>query len=402
MKPERSLPMSPEEAARAGKAAEKAFIRKILEEMIRIDSVNPTLCPGLGHGGEGALADHIGERLEELGCEVSFSELGPGRKNVLGRLPGSGRGGTLLLTSHLDTVGVSGMEAPFDPLERDGRLYGRGSCDAKGQIAAMLGAMRILRDSGFSLRGDLMFAGVCDEEDRSIGTESLSKELPADWAIVGEPTELQMVLAHRGFAWVDVETRGVAVHGSLPERGVDAVQHMGRVLAWVSETAERLKELQHPLLGHPRLHAGTISGGREYSTVPDVCRLTLELRTVGPESVELFRGWLEEFLRKCQEEDPSFKATYSLALERQPLLTDENNPLVKALDAAAEEVMGSKPKREVKGGWTDAALLAERMPVVIFGPGDPNCAHASVEWVPKYEVYSCAEILAATAARLLA
>ncbi len=394
--------MSTEERGRAGKVASREYIRNILKEMVRIDSVNPTLCPGLGHGGEGALAERIGERLAGLGCEVSFRELGPGRKNVLGKLRGGGGGKTLLLTSHLDTVGVTGMQAPFDPAERDDKLYGRGSCDAKGQLAAMMGAIRILRDSGASLRGDLTFAGVCDEEDRSVGTESLLQETPADWAIVGEPTELQMVLAHRGFAWVDVETRGVAVHGSLPERGVDAIQQMGRVLAWVSETVERLKELQHPLLGHPRLHAGTISGGREYSTVPDVCRLTLELRTIGPESVALFRGWLEEFIRKCQEEDPSFIATHSLVIERQPLLTDESNPLVKALDAAAEAVIGSKPRREVKGGWTDAALLAERMPVVIFGPGSPNCAHASVEWVPTDEVCSCAEVLAATAAKLLA
>jgi len=191
---------------------------KLLRDMIRINSVNPSLVSGAP--GEGEIADYLAGYMESCGLETRLEEVAPGRPNVVGVLRGSGGGRTLLLNGHMDTVGVEYMEIdPLDPVVREGRMYGRGAIDMKGGLASLMAAVKAVADRGEELRGDFVITAVCDEEYASIGTERIVEQVKADAAIVGEPTELQILVAHKGFAWIDIETKGRAAHGSAWELG---------------------------------------------------------------------------------------------------------------------------------------------------------------------------------------
>ena len=258
----------------------------LVRDLVAIDSVNPSLVPGAA--GEAQVADALASHMRYMGLDVHLQEVAPGRPNVIGVLNGVERGRSLMFCGHIDTVGVAGMEAPFDPIEREGRLYGRGAQDMKGGVAAMIDAARVARSRGWR-KGRLVIAAVVDEEYVSIGADALVGEWKADAAIVTEPTDLQIGVGHKGFAWATVETRGRAAHGSRPKDGRDAIMRMGRVL----NRLERLDcELQarspHPLIGTGSLHASIIEGGRELSSYPDGCRLQVERRTVPGESVQTF------------------------------------------------------------------------------------------------------------------
>ena len=198
----------------------------LLEELVSIDSVNPSLAPGAA--GEARVAAHIAGHMRRLGLDVHLQEVAPGRPNVIGVLDGSTPGPSIMFCGHTDTVGVEGMAAPFTPAIRDGRMYGRGSQDMKGGVAAMIDAARVARERGFA--GRLIIAAVIDEEYASLGADALVKEWRADAAVVTEPTDLQIGVGHKGFAWFELETRGRAAHGSRPSDGRDAIMRMGRVL----------------------------------------------------------------------------------------------------------------------------------------------------------------------------
>ncbi|MFN2420741.1 MAG: M20/M25/M40 family metallo-hydrolase, partial [Gemmatimonadota bacterium] len=218
---------------------DEGWLERTLADLIAIDSVNPTLVPG--GGGERAIAEHVAGLMRGLGMEVEVHEAAPGRASAVGRLRGAGTGRSLMLNGHLDTVGVDGMERPFEPHIEEGRLYGRGAYDMKGSLAACLAAVRTLVDSGTRLAGDLVIAAVADEEDTSIGTADVLKRSPTDGAIVTEPTELALGLAHKGFAWLEIETRGRAAHGSRWDLGIDANLGMGRVLAEIADLERDLR-----------------------------------------------------------------------------------------------------------------------------------------------------------------
>src|SRR6478672_5547042 len=199
----------------------------LLSDLVAIDSVNPSLVPGAA--GEAQIADAIDAHLRSLGLDVHRQEAAPGRPNVIGVLDGSEPGRTLMFCGHIDTVGVSGMPAPFIPVVRDGRLYGRGAQDMKAGVAAMIDAARVAQARGFR-KGRLVIAAVVDEEYASIGADALVRDWKADAAVVTEPTDLQIAVGHKGFAWAAIETRGRAAHGSRPTDGRDAILRMGRVL----------------------------------------------------------------------------------------------------------------------------------------------------------------------------
>src|SRR5687768_10595386 len=251
---------------------------RLLKDLVAIDSVNPSLVSGAR--GEAEIADAIARHLRGIGLDVEIQEAAPGRPNVIGVLEGRGRGRSLMLCGHVDTVGVEGMTAPFDPIERDGRLYGRGSQDMKGGVAAMIDAARVLADEGLPA-GRVIVAAVVDEEYASAGADALVSRWRADAAVVTEPTDLRIAIGHKGFAWFDVETRGRAAHGSRPLDGRDAILRMGRVLHALEQLDRRLQSAPpHPLMGTASLHASIIEGGRELSSYPDRCGLKLERRTI--------------------------------------------------------------------------------------------------------------------------
>jgi len=251
----------------------------LLKDLVAIDSVNPSLVPG--GAGEGAIAERIAADMRASGIDVRVSEAARGRPNVVGLLDSGRPGPALMLCGHSDTVGVEGMAAPFDPLVRDGKLFGRGAQDMKGGVAAILAAARRLAQSPAGLKGRVIVAIVADEEYASLGADAVVKEWTADAAVVAEPTDLAIGIGHKGFEWVLVETHGIAAHGSRPDDGVDAILMMGRVLGEL-DALERafMAGPPHSLLGRPSLHASLIGGGRELSTYPDRCTLSIERRTV--------------------------------------------------------------------------------------------------------------------------
>jgi acetylornithine deacetylase len=364
-------------------------VETLLGDLVAIDSTNPDLAPGAV--GEADLARFVAGWLEQAGLEVHLDEVRPGRPNVIGLARGTGGGRTLLLNGHLDTVSAGGMPLPHRPHVEDGRLYGRGAYDMKGGLAACMLAAAAARR--LALRGDVVVTGVMDEEYAGLGSLDVARRYQADGAIVAESTELQLIVAHKGFVWLEVETQGMAAHGSLPDLGVDAIAKMGPVLTAVEQLGRELNARPpHPRLGHGSLHASLIQGGLEPSTYPDRCRLTLERRTLPGESPAAVEAELQGMLNRLSRADPAFKATVRRTLDRAPLETPESAAIVPALSAAAAEVLGRRPELAGVPYWTDAASLwAAGIPSVVFGPTGTG-AHADEEWVDLESVRACAEI----------
>ena len=371
-------------------------VREVLSNLVGIESVNPDLVPG--GSGEEAIARHLAQSLQSAGLEVRLQELSPGRLNAIGVLKGSGAGRSLMLNGHLDTVGVAGMEAPFMPRIENGLLYGRGAQDMKGGVAAALVAVATLAREP-RLRGDVVFAGVADEEYKSAGTRALlASGVRADAAIVMEPTDLEVVTAHKGFAWAEIETLGRAAHGSRPEEGLDAIAFMGRVLVAIESLQESLNAGPgHALLGCGSIHASLISGGQELSSYPAQCRLNLERRLVPGEDGTTFNGELQGIITTLTEQDPRFQARITGGYWAQALETPRGTAIAQALARAAKSVMGHEAPFGTQSFWTDGALLSEAgIPSVLFGPGGAGL-HSASEYVRLDQVLQCAETLAACA-----
>ena len=366
----------------------------LLQEMISIPSINPDL--SASGTGESKIAAFLGEFMADNGLEVHYQEPQPGRKNVIGIWRGSGQGSSFMLNGHIDTVGVDGMSIdPFDPVLKEGKLYGRGSMDMKSGVAAQIMAVLALKESGFEPKGDIIIACVADEEYESIGTSALLEEFGADAAIVTEPTDLDMMLAHKGFVWSKIVVEGFAAHGSRPEVGVDAILHAGKVLAGLSELEEKiLPQKNHSLLGRGSLHASLIQGGTEMSIYPDRCELQVERRTLPGESMADVQEELDQLLAQIKQQTPNFQATAEAYLERHPLEISPQAPLVQQFQGAYENVLGKRPEPRGIGFWTDAALLSQAgIPTLIFGPAGKGL-HGAVEYVEWESVIETTAVLA--------
>lgn len=366
---------------------------ELLRDLVAIDSVNPSLVPGAR--GEADVARRIAAELKAIGLKVTVTEVAPGRPNVVGVLDGRAPGRALMLCGHIDTVGVAGMERPFEPVEREGRLYGRGAQDMKGGVAAMIGAARAIAESGGLASGRLVIAAVIDEEHASLGADALVATVRADAAVVTEPTDLDIAVAHKGFQWVTVETRGRAAHGSRPLEGRDAILRMGRVLASLEALDRRLQSGRaHPLLGAASLHASLITGGRELSSYPDQCALQIERRTLPGESDKAALDEARAILESIRRDDAEFEGSASLAFGRKPYEIDPTHPLPRMLaEAAAPSV--HPPRHVGMSFWTDAAILgAAGIPSVLFGPGGAGL-HSTEEYVRLGDVEICRDALVA-------
>jgi len=369
-----------------------------LADLVRIDSTNPELVPD--GAGEAEAAAYVADAMRALGLEVEVWAPEPGRPNVVGVWPGTGEGRSLMLNAHTDTVGVEGMEAPFTPRIEDGRMYGRGTQDMKGSLAAQLAAVRALQSAGIELAGDVIVAAVIDEEHKSRGTEAVVERYDADGAVVTEPTDLELALAHKGFAWIDVETRGRAAHGSRPDEGIDANVHMGRVLARLDRLEQELRAQDgHRLVGAPSLHAAQIEGGTASSVYAAHCRLRVERRIIPGESGAQARDEIQALLDALDAEDDAFDARCELAFSRRPFEVAADAMIATTVRSSAETVLGQAPPDVGQTFWTDAALLAEAgTETVVLGPvGDG--LHTTEEWVDLDSVVDLAEILARTAQR---
>jgi len=372
------------------------YARKTLTRLVQINSINPTLAPGAP--GEREIAGFVFESLESIGLTAQKFEPEPGRISVVGRLAGTGGGRSLMLNAHHDTVDVAGMAEPFSGALRDGRIYGRGSFDMKGSLAAGMAAAKALADSGVKLRGDVLVAAVADEEYGSLGTSDLLRHVKPDGAIVTEPTALEVCLAHKGYLWIDVEVTGRAAHGSKFQLGVDANMKMGQFLAKLSDLERDLRSRPpHPLVGPPSLHAAMLNGGSGLSTYAASCTLKIERRTIPGETEAQAVGEIQSIVDKLAAADPDFRATVRAFFVRDPFEVSPSAPIVQALDRAVERVRGKAPQHIGDTPWMDAALLqASGVETVVCGAAGTG-AHADVEWVDLESVIKLAEILAETA-----
>jgi acetylornithine deacetylase len=362
----------------------------LLRDLVAIDSVNPSLVPGAA--GELAMARRVADDMRASGLTVEIREAAPGRPNVVGTLEGRTPGRALMFCGHTDTVGVAGMTRPFEPDLRDGRLYGRGAQDMKGGVAAMLSAARVLAGQGLAA-GRLIVAAVVDEEHSSLGADALVLTHRADGAVVTEPTGLDVAIAHKGFQWVSVETRGRAAHGSRPAEGRDAILRMGRVLSAL-ETLDRRMQAgpSHPLLGTASLHASLIHGGRELSSYPDRAWLEFERRTLPGEPATAAYDDASAILDMLRAADPEFEADAKAAFGRDAYQIDPASPLPADLVRAATAV-GATPRLAGMTFWTDAAILGGAgIPSVLFGPGGAGL-HSTEEYVIVEDVCRCRDAL---------
>jgi acetylornithine deacetylase len=374
----------------------KRTLMKNLQTLISIPSVNPSLVPG--ESGEKKIARYLYHYLKSLGLKVFRQKACPGRSNIIGILKGKGGGRSLLLNGHMDTVGLSGME--IDPLKakhQGGRVYGRGSADMKSGIAAIISACETIRSAGIEPKGDVLVALVVDEEHKSIGTERFLDEFTADAAIVCEPTDLKIGIAHKGFIWGEVEISGKAAHGSRPEEGIDAIMKAGKLLVEIEHFARTvLQKKKHPLLGSPSLHASFIDGGRELSTYPDTCTIQLERRTIPGENHLVFEREMQKIIKQLHLKDRQFRATYKQLFHRPPFEISKKKKIVKILSRCYEHVLKSKSEYAGITWWMDSALFDQAgIPTLAFGPAGTGL-HGPRESVDFMSVSQTASILVET------
>lgn len=365
--------------------------------LVAVDSRNPSLVAGAP--GEHAVATRLAEVLSDWGCAVELQEVAPGRPNVIARI-GKRGGPSLMFNGHLDVVDVIGMtHAPFDPVEREGRIWGRGSSDMKAGVASMCAAAVRALDKG--LDGEVVIAAVVDEEYTSLGTRALiDRGIRTDAAIVTEPTGLAIMPAHRGFVWVDLHVVGRAAHGSRWDIGIDAIRHAGLFLAELDRyDANTLAVRHHPLLGRPSVHASLISGGTGMSTYPDRCALSIERRTIPGETGAQVLAEMEELRDRVSRSHPEFNGTLTVVLSQSPSDVDISTPIVRALSDALA-ACGLSESIDGMSAWTDAALLNDAgIPAICFGPGDITLAHAAEEFVLRQEIEDATRVLADLALR---
>jgi len=367
---------------------------KDLADMVRINSINPGLHPD--GPGEAEMAAWTEATFKALGLETRVVDAGPGRPNVYGRWPGSGGGKSLLMTGHMDVVQVNNMTIPpFEPRIEGDKLYGRGSFDMKAGLAAVLAAVRALKNGGFQPRGDVWLGFVADEEFSSMGTTRLVKDLKPDAAVLVEPSDGQIGLAHRGFAWITLKTKGHAAHGSMFDVGIDAITHMGYLLVEIDRLErEVMPKRAHPLLGRPSVHASTVEGGIGFSTYPDGCVVEIEHRPLPDEGPEYLMGLWNDAITRISAQNPKFSGEATLKLYQHGFETAKDAPIVTALNGAYHAALNDDPAYIGMFGWLDSAVIDEAgIPVVIYGPGGEG-AHAAVEYADLPSVFDCAATLA--------
>jgi len=365
---------------------------KLLRELIALPSVNPAFLPAHDpRAGEQRVADFLAATAATGGLDVAFHPVSPGRANLLARLTPPRAKRRVVLAPHMDTVGHAQMDdALFTPGQRGDKLFGRGACDTKGSIAAMLTALlQVANSQSRPQETEIIFAALVDEESNQSGSRALvASGFRADLAIVGEPTCLRVITAHKGDLWLTLRTRGLAAHGSRPELGRNAVHEMARVVDWLeTDYARGLKKKAHPLLGPATVNVGAIRGGTQPNIVPDACEILVDRRTIPGETNAAILRDLRTRLRarglKVEVTDDKSAAPC------RPMETDARQPLVQSLLRLAQQ-------RTPLGAhfFSDAAVFANGgTPAVLFGPGDIAQAHTADEWISRRSLHRATEML---------
>jgi acetylornithine deacetylase len=373
---------------------ERESVIQLLGEMVSIDSVNPSLAPD--HPGEMELQSFLLGWFEERGISCHLQQVEGDRGNVVAKV-GEGEG-RLLMVSHMDTVGVDDMTIPpFSPVVKGDLLYGRGSADTKGGMAAAMLAMESLHELG-ELDGQLILAATVDEEFEAVGVERLVRGIGADAALVMEPVDMTVVVAHKGFAWMEFRVRGRAAHGSDQELGIDAIDGIGRLIEELRGLGSELRAKVHDHLGSPTLHSSVIRGGEGWSTYPSLCELRVERRTLPGETIDDIRREMGILLERVREH--SVEAEGEIVLFRGGTETSSDDEIVMSI-LEAGRMEGIDLERGGMAAWPEAGILNRHgIPSVVFGPSGCR-GHESDEHVSIQSVRQCSRIIRRAAQRFL-
>ncbi len=375
---------------------DKNFTSNTLADLVKINSVNPDLSKD--GAGEEEIALYIDGILKSIDVESHVSVLKPGRVNVTGTLKGTGGGTSLMINAHTDTVGVEHMDEPFSARIENGKLYGRGSYDMKGSIAAMLAMAKAIRENKIEHTGDIVLTFVADEEYESIGTQEVIKQYKTDAAIVTEPTDLDVCVAHRGFGIYEIKTKGKIAHGGRHQEGIDANTKMGTLLVELEKLADRLPdEKHHALCGQASMHVPLIKGGQSLFIYSGECTINAERRTLpGEREVEVLQD-LQNIIDMLSERDKDFNAEIKPLIWRAPYEVSRDAAIVKKLSQCAAKVLGCQPAYIGHTWWEDSAIIGKTgTDTVIIGPKGGGI-HQEVEWVEIQSVIDLATILLKTA-----
>lgn len=353
---------------------------KVLKEMVNFKTVNEP-------GDEKPLAEYIKKFLDDIGLETELDDLGDNRANVIGRLRGTGERETLLFNGHLDTVPPGDIEWQYNPYSGDivdGKVYGRGTADMKGGLAAMLIALKTIKNSGLELKGDFVYSATAGEETVSIGAVKFVNDGGLDdigAIIIGEPSSEKINIAEKGAFWIEITTYGQTAHGAFPGKGVNAVVYMNYLVSKLLKY--KFKYEKNEIVGHPTMNISTIHGGVKTNVVPDKCSITIDMRTVpGMEHDEIIADF-EKIINKLSTEISGFKADIKVLNNRKAVETNSDHPFVKLAEDTYKEVFGKYIKATGVSFYTDASIFlpAKQVPCIFYGPGDSNMAHQPNEYI---------------------
>jgi succinyl-diaminopimelate desuccinylase len=382
-----------------GKVKEAEVVR-ICGDLVRLQSVNPP-------GNELAAAQYVAAALKKTGAEAELVKHGDTRASVLARLKGQGKSPALFYNGHLDTVPVGAEKWRHDPFGgeiAEGRIWGRGAADMKGGLAAMMAAMKVIAEAGVSLQGDLILAATAGEEIDSLGAREVAKMLagePIQALFIAEPTYNEIYIAEKGVFWVEMETFGKTAHGSMPEKGRNAVSMMVKII----QEFEKLEipYQTHPILGGFTRSINTISGGIKTNVVPDHCAVTIDMRTVPGQEHSAILRQVETILKDLGGKDPDFRAAVKAINDHPSVETSPSEPVLQKFCSLVAEMTGEKPVLKGANYFSDAVgfLPVLKVPLILFGPGEPGQAHQPNEQVEISKLAEAARIFTVTAARLL-
>jgi succinyl-diaminopimelate desuccinylase len=379
---------------------QEADVVSTCRDLVRFNTVNPP-------GDELEIAKYVGGVLREAGLTIEMISHSPTRASVVGRLKGSGEVPALMYNGHLDVVPVGEQEWLHDPFAGDvaeGKLWGRGSADMKGGVAAMIVATKVLASSDVRLRGDLILAATAGEEVNMMGARAVAarEDLGAlQGVVIGEPTNNELCLGHRGVFWPEITTYGKTAHGSMPELGANAVMMM---LALLSELDRMdIPYTPHPLVGEFTRSINTIAGGVKVNVVPDRCVATVDLRTVPGQDHQAILRQLEELIADLEQRIPQFRASIKINFDIPPAETSPDEPIVQRFADVMAEVIGERPSPKGVGFATEASIYvpALHVPTIICGPGQPGLAHQPNEYVEVEQLTQAAKVFILAAVQLL-
>ncbi len=380
---------------------ESRDVVNLLRDLIRTSSVNPP-------GDEAAVVGVLAERARAWGLATRLVDVLPGRPNLIVELPGAGERPAVLLSGHSDTVPPG--EAPWehDPFSADlvdGEIWGRGTTDMKAGLAAMLVALAVAGRRGWRPKGDVRLAVTIGEEVDCVGARHLRDSgglAGVGWIVIGEPTNLGVVAAHRGAIWLQIVGHGKTAHGSMPHLGVNAILHVVELLRWLDDRWRTYPYTPHDLLAPPTINVGTIEGGVKTNVVPDRCVATVDLRTLPGQDHEAIVREMRDLAAEMESTTPGLRLEVNVGNDMPPVETPVGHPLVRELSGAVGDVLGSTPPVRGASYYTDGGMWVDAgIPMVIFGPGDDRLAHRPNERVPVDQVVQATRAYLALLERLV-